>query len=111
MAVFEVKSLADEPIAAAAQFYAKYLPLIEMALATGDGSLILVFPPADHTHRGWRLAAVQSLARAHAPSRINAISGADGAVILAARDYLSHAEGVTGQYLLLDGNGAAPVLS
>ena len=111
MAVYEVKALPDAPLAASARFHANHLPLIEIALVTLDEALTLIYPPADHTHRGWRVAAVQSLARAHAPRRVNAITGVDGEAILAATDYLSHAEGITGQYLLLDSNGAAPVLS
>jgi hypothetical protein len=35
------------------------------------------FPPANHEHRGWRLAAVQQLAREHAPRRVNAVETDD----------------------------------
>ena len=73
--------------------------------------LLIVFPPADHTHRGWRLAAVQELARKYAPRRINAVASADQAATTAAAEYLAHAPGVTGQLLQLDGNGAGEVLS
>lgn len=111
MAVFEVISLPDAPVAAAAQFYAKYLPLIEIYLMTDDGPLTLVFPPADHPHHGWRLAAVQSLAREYAPRRVNAICGPVGVAIVAAERFLASAEGLTGQYVTLDSAGAGPVLS
>lgn len=78
--------------------------------ARQDG-LVLVFGPADHTHRGWRLAAVQMLARAHAPLRINAVASSDERAIAAAERYIVAAPGVTGQYWALDGNGAGEVLS
>jgi hypothetical protein len=47
-----------------------------------------VFPAADHSHRGWRLAAVQGLAREHAPRRVNAVASDDEAAIAAAARYL-----------------------
>ena len=72
--------------------------------------LVLIFPPADHTHTGWRLAAVQSLAREQAPRRVNAIAGGHGAAIAAALAYLDAADGVTGPYLALDDRGAGFVL-
>ena len=72
--------------------------------------LALIFPPADHTHRGWRLAAVQALARESAPLRVNAIAGGSDPAIVAARAYLEQAQGVTGQYLPLDDAGAGPVV-
>ena len=64
---------------------------------------VLVFPPADHSHRDWRLAAVQELAREHAPRRINAVerrcgrdaSCGSGAIWMPRT-------GVTGQLLPLD---------
>jgi hypothetical protein len=73
--------------------------------------LVLIFPPADHTHRGWRLAAVQSLARDHAPLRVNALASDDPAAIESALTYLEQAEGLTGQYLTLDSLGAGTVLN
>jgi hypothetical protein len=71
MRVLLVEGLPAEPLAAAADFHARILPQI----AAPQGDLALVFPVADHTHRGWRLAAVQALARAHAPCRVNALAG------------------------------------
>ena len=61
--------------------------------------LVLIFPPAPYDHRGWRLAAVQDLARAAAPGRVNAIAGDDEAAIAQALAYLEGAPGVTGQLL------------
>lgn len=101
-----VGELPPEPLAAAARFLGEVPGSVEQALASGAGSIVLVFPPADHTHRGWRLAAVQELARRHAPSRVNAVASDDEAAIAAAERYLTAAPGVTGQYLPLGGNGA-----
>lgn len=111
MALLRVGALAPEALAAAAQFHAEVLPRIAAALADETDFLVLVFAPADHTHHGWRLAAVQQLARQHAPARINALAGGDEPAIAAAAAYLAAAPGVTGQLLQLDGNGAGEVLS
>lgn len=110
MALLRVGALPDEALAAAAEFHAAVLPCVLAAIA-GDATLTLVFAPADHTHRAWRLAAVQSLAREHAPVRVNALASDDESAIRAALSYLGKAEGVTGQYLPLDGNGAVALLS
>ncbi len=109
MAVLRVGALAPAPLAAAAQFHADVLPII-LAAMTGQSNLVLVFPAADHTHTAWRRAAVQELARVHAPARVNALAGGGEAEIGAACDYLAKAPGVTGQLLALDGTGAAAML-
>ncbi|MCB2059933.1 MAG: hypothetical protein R3E09_03650 [Novosphingobium sp.] len=96
---------------AAAQFHASVLPDVVEALGKASGHLTLVFAPADHTHGGWRLAAVQNLAREHVPLRVNALVSDDDTAIDAAERYLAGAGGVTGQLLPLDGNGASEVLS
>ena len=111
MALLRVGGLSDEPLAAAARFYADILPSVLKALDAESGDLVIGFEPADYQHRGWRLAAVQQLARDHAPVRVNAIASDDEKAIAAALAYLSVAEGVTGQYLPLDGNGAVALLS
>lgn len=111
MALLRVGPLASEALAAAAQFHAEVLPRIEAALPAKGGQLVLIFAPADYSHHGWRLAAVQQLARKHAPVRVNALVGDDEAAIAAAARYLGAADGVTGQVLPLDGNGAGEVLS
>jgi hypothetical protein len=102
---FAVGPLGQPALAAAARFHAEVLP----NLPAGP-DLTLVFEPADHTHTGWRRAVVQQLAREHAPRRINAIASDDPAAIESACRWLETAPGVTGQYLPLDGNGAAPVV-
>ena len=71
---------------------------------------MLIFPPADHTHRAWRLAAVQGLAREYAPRRVNALAGSSDASIAAGLTYLAAAAGVTGQYLPLADEGAGSVI-
>ncbi|WP_395395833.1 Rossmann fold domain-containing protein [Novosphingobium sp. BL-8A] len=107
--ILRVGPLADSPLDAAAQFHADVLPRVGTALAEAP-ALTLVFAAADHTHRGWRLAAVQALARDYAPARINGLEGDDPSAIDAAAIYLSTAEGVTGQLLRLDGIGAGAML-
>ncbi|MBW8755385.1 MAG: hypothetical protein JF595_14810 [Sphingomonadales bacterium] len=110
MDVQRLGGLPHEPLAAAAKFYAEILPGIQATLTATSNDLVIVFEPADYRHRGWRLAAIQQLARDHAPVRVNAVAGAEPAVSAAIR-YLEAAPGVTGQLLVLDGNGAGEVLS
>lgn len=109
MQLLGIDGLPDAPLAAAAAFHARWLPRVEGVLAGED--ITLVFGPADHAHRGWRLAAVQNLARAHAPRRINAVVSASPAAIAAAAAYLQAAPGVTGQLLVLDDGDPRAVLS
>ncbi|MFT4026963.1 MAG: hypothetical protein QM676_09200 [Novosphingobium sp.] len=97
-------------MAASAQFHAEILPKALEVLVGGE-DVILAFPEADHSHRGWRLAVVRQLARDAAPLRVNALSGGDEAAIAAAVAYLAGAAGVTGQLLALAGDGAGEVLS
>jgi hypothetical protein len=97
MVLVRVGPLPDEPLSAAALFHADILPHI----APAGEPLTLVFRPADHTHRAWRLAVVQGLARRWAPIRVNAVASGDEVAIRAADTYLDHAPGVTGQYLPL----------
>jgi len=61
--------------------------------------LVLIFPVAAYDHRGWRLAAVQDLAREAAPKRVNAIVGDDEQAIAATARWLAQAPGITGQIL------------
>ena len=61
--------------------------------------LVLVFPPAPYDHGGWRLAAVQDLARAAAPRRVNGAVGDDEKAIAEALEWLAGAPGITGQLL------------
>jgi hypothetical protein len=102
-----IAGLPDDPLEAAAAFHSQHVAAIRAA--TTD--LLLAFPAADHTHRGWRLAAVQMLARAKAPLRVNAVSGGGAAAIAAAADYLACAPGLTGQLISLDDEGAGAVIA
>ncbi|MBC2665805.1 hypothetical protein H7F51_09740 [Novosphingobium flavum] len=105
----DVGPLPGDALAASAHFHAEILPRVREALS-GGAVLTLVFAPAGHEHRGWRAELVASLARAHAPARINALASADEAAIAATLAYLADAPGLTGQYLALDGAGAGPVV-
>ncbi len=150
MAVLRIGALPEAALAAAAEFHARVLPLIN-PLRDGEGDhpqdgggaqaacvdpaksrhaegapppslrdgpppplgedLVIIFTLADHTHRAWRLAAIQSLAREFAPVRINALASDSEKAIAAALAYLETAKGVTGQLLELDDTGAGEVVS
>lgn len=109
--ILRVAALPEDALDAAARFHAEILPQARRSLESGPDHLTLVFAPAGHAHRGWRLAAVRELARQAAPRRVNALESVDEAAIAAAARYLELAPGVTGQLLPLDGNGAGPVQS
>ncbi len=122
MRVLRIAGLPDDALEAAAVFYAELPPPWGRGSSVAGGEapagtpdvegedVVIVFPPADHTHRAWRLAAVQGLARDHAPLRVNALASDDPAAIESALHYLEQAEGLTGQYLTLDGLGAGDVI-
>ena len=97
--LIDAAGLPGSPLDAAAEFHAAIVPQVRSA--TGD--VVLAFDPADHSHRVWRLAAIQELAREAAPRRVNAVIGAAQAAVL---KYLATAPGVTGQMLQVDGNSA-----
>jgi hypothetical protein len=101
MRVVRVEGLPDAPLEAAAEFHARILPGLPR-----DADLLLAFPLADHTHRLWRFATVQELARAAAPHRVNAVAADSEPAIASALAYLAAAPGVTGQYWPLDAAGA-----
>lgn len=106
MELVRIPGLPDDPLAAAAAFHADHAAKLRAAAT----DLLIAFPVADHTHKGWRLAATQMLARAKAPLRINAVSGGGDAAIAAALEYLVRAPGMTGQLISLDDLGAGAVL-
>ena len=108
MRILAVEGLPEEAVAAAAAFYAGFAA--RAAALTGQGDMALVFAPADHTHRAWRLAAVQGLARVAAPYRVNAVESDDAEAVAQALAYLQAAPGITGQMLRLDSQGAGVVL-
>ncbi len=102
-----IAGLPGDPLEAAAAFHSQHVAGIRAA--TSD--LLLVFPAVDHTHRGWRRAAVQMLARAKAPLRVNAVAGGSEASVAAAAEYLARAPGLTGQLISLDDEGAGAVIA
>ena len=106
MELVRIAGLPDDPLAAAAAFHAEHAARLRAAAT----DLLIAFPVADQTHKGWRLAATQMLARAMAPQRINAVSGGSDATIAAALEYLVRAPGMTGQLISLDDLGAGAVL-
>lgn len=98
MKTLRISSLPDRPLDAAARFQELWLPQARSC----DEDLLLVFAPAYHTHRKWRLAMVQELAREAAPGhRVNAVASSDDTAIGEAEDYFAGAPGITGQYLRL----------
>ena len=110
MVTLEVQPLPDLPSDAAAAFHREFLPRANALLAGETNCLTLLFSAADHTHRTWRLAVVQGLAREHAPTRVNALAGGNTATVAAALAYLASADGVTGQFIPLADLGAGPVV-
>ena len=101
MRVVRVGALPEGALEAAAEFHSKVLPLIPPQNGEGE-DLVLIFPPAPYDHRGWRLAAVQDLARAAAPKRVNGVVGDDETAIAEALAYLASAPGITGQLLAVE---------
>ena len=88
----------DDPLDAADEFYAEYL---EREVEGGIDLVVYRFDPAGHEHRGWRLAAIQNLARRLAPVRVNGIVGNQIEAYEEAVAYLQGAPGITGQLLEL----------
>lgn len=107
MELVRIVDLPEDSLAAAAAFHAG--PAADLQAAAGD--LLLAFPAADHTHRAWRLAAVQMLARAAVPRRVNAVSGGGVDAVSAALNYFASAPGLTGQLVVLDEAGAGAVVT
>ena len=92
-----VADLPEAPLAASGAFHRDHLPEIERMMGAGE-DVMIALPPADHTHREWRLAIAAGLARKHTPRRINIVAG-EGPAVDATAAYLAGAPGITGQYL------------
>jgi hypothetical protein len=105
-AVLRIVGLPGGALDAAAQFHQRELPHVRAALGDAE-ALALVFPPAPYDHRGWRLAAVQDLAREAAPKRVNAVAGDDEQAVAKTLAWLEQAPGITGQLLAVDGKSGA----
>lgn len=110
MELLRIEGLPTDPLAAAAEFHTTWLPKVRQALAQTSELLVLQFPVADHTHRTWRLATVQGMAREYAPLRVNGVESESAAAIASASAYLAAAPGLTGQLLSLADAGAGSVL-
>jgi hypothetical protein len=107
MRVVRVGPLPEAALEAAAEFHARVLPEVLGASRLADPppvgeDLAIVFQSAPHDHRGWRLAAVQDLARAGAPARVNGVVGGDEQAIADTIAYLEQSPGVTGQLLAVE---------
>lgn len=100
-AVLRVEGLPEGALDAAAAFYGDWFSKVRQALTESD-AVALVFAAAPYDHRGWRLAAIQDLAREAAPRRVNGVAGDDGAAIGVTIDWLAQAPGITGQLLAVD---------
>jgi hypothetical protein len=100
-AVVRIEGLLDGALDAAATFHAEWLPRVRTFLdpSPAGKDLVLVFPSAAYGHRGWRLAAVQDLAREAAPRRVNAVVGDDEQAISEMIEWLARSPGITGQML------------
>lgn len=105
----------EAPVDAASHFYREIAPEVRDVFHQSgiwrdlpDASdkmdaVAIVFPAADHTHRAWRLAAVQDLACEGAPVRVNGVVGDRDDAISEVVRWLTEAPGVTGQLLAVDG--------
>lgn len=102
MEVLRIDGLPADPLAAAAAFHADWLPNARAMLDRGCDLLVVQFTPADHTHRAWRLAVIQGLAREYAPQRANGVVAQSEQGLSAAMTFLDKGQGITGQYLVLD---------
>jgi hypothetical protein len=95
------------PLDSAELFYRECLPGIRRKLQNEanpdirDGAII-VFRNRWPSHRAWRLAVIQDLARESAPKRVNGIVAPDHANIHPTVEWLTQAPGVTGQLLEIE---------
>jgi hypothetical protein len=113
--------LPDAPLDAAAHFHSEHVPVVRRMLKnewsqipgileqavhstveTDIDALAFIFPPAGKDHQGWRLAAIQGLAREAAPKRVNGIVGDDLDAIDSTINWLAEAPGITGQLLAVE---------
>ncbi|MDE1467864.1 Rossmann fold domain-containing protein [Aurantiacibacter sp. D1-12] len=98
-AIIEVVGLPAAPLDAAAAFHREWVPKVRGLMQ--ENNVVVIFDPADHTHQGWRLSAVQELAREAAPQRVNGVESEDAQAVSETLFYLQSADGVTGQIFTL----------
>lgn len=104
MRLVPIGPLPERAVDAAAEFYARVVPMIDLrAPDAEEDHVVLLFDPAPYDHLGWRLAAVRDLARAAAPMRVNGLAGDDEAAVAETLAFVSAAPGITGQLLAVDG--------
>ncbi len=104
--VLKVEDLPGDALDAAAAFHARYMEQARIALDGDCSALALVFPKAPYDHAGWRKAAVADLARFAAPKRVNGVAGNEPEAVGQALAWLAQAQGITGQLLPVDAQGA-----
>lgn len=97
-----IGDLPQGAIGAAGAFHSQWIGRIEDALGGACEALAIILPAAAHDHSDWRRAAARDLARAHAPRRVNIVSGDDPDRVSGTISYLAGAPGITGQYLQTD---------
>jgi hypothetical protein len=102
-AILWARALPETPLDAAAKFHQALVPAIR---ADSAADVVIGFEPAGdaHAHAGWRLAAVQSLARELAPRRVNGVVGYERPDLAATAAFLHESPGITGQILHVAGN-------
>lgn len=96
-----VMRIAELPLAAleaAATAYRDIMPQLAAEFAR-HRCIVLQLPHAPYDHDDWRRGFARDVARAYAPGRFNVVSGGDPDTLRATLDYLTGAEGVTGQLL------------
>ena len=106
--VLQATGLPAAPLDAAAHFHREIVPAARRLMGEG-ADIVVTFAPADHAHDGWRLAAIQELAREAAPCRVNAVVGgpADHDGIAQAIAFLHGSAGITGQVVKVGGKSGA----
>ncbi|MDN3645829.1 hypothetical protein QWY75_06390 [Pontixanthobacter aestiaquae] len=95
-----IKTLPGAALDAAQAIASDWLPAIRDHLSKGE-HLVVLLPQASYDHDDWRRAMVRDLARAYAPTRVNFITEGSDEAVEESVEYLSKANGVTGQYLPL----------
>ena len=101
----DARGLPENALDAAADFHNRTVPAVRAAVAVSS-DVAVVFEPAEHAHRAWRISAIQGLARELAPRRVNGIVAGrgDARAIAETMQFLRESPGITGQILEVDAN-------